>query len=270
VAARFGGQTPLLVKLLDAAEALSVQVHPADDDPDLAADESGKPEAWIVLDAAPGAGLYLGFRPGVGRDDVAACLAAGGAVDALMNFVAVQPGDAFAIAAGTPHAIGAGVTLVEPQFVTPGRRGLTYRFWDWNRRYDAAGRPDPNGRPRELHVERSLEVTRWSGPRGDDFVAACRGAARVIDAGPLARTVLVDWPFFVCERWQGTGALELPAQGTMLAITCVQGALRVEGATGAIALRGGESGVVPAVAGALRVHGGDALVFTTRSQVPVV
>src|SRR5262245_61367779 len=72
VAARYGGQTPLLVKLLDAADHLSLQVHPTDGDPALAAGESGKPEAWVVLDVDPGCGLYLGFREGVERRDVEA------------------------------------------------------------------------------------------------------------------------------------------------------------------------------------------------------
>jgi mannose-6-phosphate isomerase len=264
VAARFGGQTPLLVKLLDAASHLSVQVHPADDDPALAPGESGKPEAWIVLDAAPGAGLYLGFRDGVSQQDVARCLADGGAMDALMSFVPVTPGDAFVIAAGTAHAIGAGVTLIEPQLVTPGRRGLTYRFWDWNRRYDANGQLDPRGKARDLHVERSLAVTDFT-RQGDALVAACRSLPKGLGEGPVTRRALVDWPFFVCEEWRGTGRLDVPAAGTLLALTCTRGSLEVTGRTGTLRLRCGESGVVPAVAGALAAVAEDAVVFATRS-----
>ena len=70
VCRRFGGQTPLLVKLLDAQDNLSVQVHPEHGDPELGPGESGKPEGWVVLDAEPGAGLYLGFKPGVDRERV--------------------------------------------------------------------------------------------------------------------------------------------------------------------------------------------------------
>ncbi len=265
VARRFGGQTPLLVKLLDAADHLSVQVHPEDGDPALGPDESGKPEAWIVLDADPGAGLYLGFREGVTREDVASCLAEGGAMDALMSFVPVQRGDAFVIAAGTPHAIGAGVSLVEPQFVAPGKRGLTYRFWDWNRRYDAAGQPDPAGEPRALHVERSLAVTSWSLPRGDAFVALCRPEPKTLQQGSMTRVESIRWPWFVVEQWQGTGSLDVEAADTMLAVTCVGGTVQMEGKTGALTLRRGESGVVPAAAEGLRVTGTDALVFVTRS-----
>lgn len=266
VAALYGGQTPLLVKLLDAASHLSVQVHPSDDDPALAPDESGKPEAWIVLDADAGAGLYLGFREGVGKDHVARCLAEGGAMDALMNFVPVAPGDAFLIAAGTAHAIGAGCTLLEPQFVTPGRRGLTYRFWDWNRRYDAAGRLDPSGAPRELHVERSLAVTDFT-RQGQALVAACRATPKVLARGPITRRLLIEWPYFLCEEWRGTGTLEVPPLGTLVGLTCTEGSLRVEGATGTLALHRGQSGVVPAAAGALRVAAEGATVFATRSPL---
>jgi mannose-6-phosphate isomerase len=256
-AARFGS-TPLLVKLLDAADNLSVQVHPADGDPALGAGESGKPESWIILDAEPGAGLYLGFRDGIDRPDVEGCIASGGALDQLMSFVPVAAGDAFVIAAGTPHAIGAGVTLVEPQYVAPGRRGITYRFWDWNRLYDGA--------PRELHVARSLEVTSWDEPRGDAFVQRCRAAPTLVGETSVKHECVVDWPWFVVDRISGTGDLDTDACGTMLAVTCVSGSVVIDGARGRLQLRGGESGVVPAVAASLSWTCADALVITTRTR----
>jgi mannose-6-phosphate isomerase class I len=267
VASHYGGQTPLLIKLLDSADNLSVQVHPADGDPALSPDESGKPEAWVILDAQPGAGLYLGFCDGVTREDVAACLAAQGALDTLMNFVPVSSGDAFVIAAGTPHAIGAGITLVEPQFVTPGRRGVTYRFWDWDRLYDAQGRRDPKGAPRELHVERSLEVTAWHLPGGTPFVDGCRATPQALDAGSggLTRHRVIDWPWFITERWTGTGQMTLPRTGTLWALTAVrgQGTLEVHGEQSTI--RRGQSVVVPAAAGELTVTGRDLEILATYS-----
>ncbi|MBW2457542.1 MAG: class I mannose-6-phosphate isomerase [Deltaproteobacteria bacterium] len=266
VVARHGGQTPLLIKLLDAAENLSVQVHPADGDPTLAEGESGKPEAWIILDAAPGASLYLGFRNGVDRAAVEGCIEAGGALDELLNRVPVAPGDAFIIEAGTPHAIGAGVTLIEPQIVSAGRRGITYRYWDWNRRYDDQGKLDAAGEPRQLHLQRSLAVTGWDGPRGDAFVATCRTRRSVLEPGPLERAVAIDWEHFVTEQWRGSGALSLAEQGTMVAVTCVGGRLRLQGATGALELACGESGVVPAAAGALTVEADEALAYAVRAR----
>ena len=170
-----------------------------------------------------------------------------------MNFVPVGPGDAFVIDAGTVHAIGAGVTLVEPQFVAPGRRGITYRFWDWNRRYDAQGRRDPAGQPRALHVARSLAVTDWTRGTGDGFVASCRAAAVILSDGAVTRTRVIDWPWFSSERWQGTGTCVVPAMGTMLALTAVAGEAAIETASGAVNLRRGQSAVVPERAGPMTV-----------------
>ena len=269
VASRYGGQTPLLIKLLDASDNLSVQVHPADGDPALGGDESGKPEAWIILDAKPGAGLYLGFRDGVTREDVAQCLKSGGALDELMNFVPVSSGDAFVIAAGTAHAIGGGVTLVEPQFVSPGRRGVTYRFWDWNRRYDAQGQRDPAGTPRELHLERSLEVTAWDLPGGASFVQRCRAktVSLTSEPGGLTRQRVIDCPWFVTERWAGTGHMTVPTTGTLWALTAVngQGLLRSEG--DALPLRRGQSAVIPASAREVEITGDDLDLLATYSPV---
>ncbi len=263
-AQRYGGQSPLLVKLLDSADNLSVQVHPRDGDPALADDESGKPESWVVLDAAPGAGFYLGFRDGVTRRDVARCLATTGPLDRLMNFVPVAAGDAFVIRAGTPHAIGAGVTLVEPQFVNPGRRGVTYRFWDWNRLYDADGRRSPDGQPRQLHVERSLAVTSWDAPRGAAFVETCRVTPRSVAHG---RELVVDWPWFQVERWSGSAAFDL-ASGTMWALVCVGGSVTLSCPGGfSLSLRRGESAVVPAAIDvSVRLHG--ATLIATRTAQP--
>ena len=175
-------ESTLLLKLLDAAEPLSVQIHPADDYAGLTAGQSGKPEAWYVLARDPGAGLFLGFKPGVTEARVARALAESEDVSALMHFVQVEPGDFFVIDAGTPHAIGAGVMLVEPQRVLPGWSGVTYRYWDWNRRYDAHGRADPSGEARELHVAHALAVTDWARVTRPGFVDEIRVRTEVARA----------------------------------------------------------------------------------------
>ena len=260
-------QLPLLVKLLDAADNLSVQVHPADGDEALGPDESGKPEAWLVLAAAAGAGLYLGFRDGVDAARVARCLHEGGRLDALMIFVPVEPGDAFVIPAGAVHAIGRGVTLVEPQWVRPGKRGITYRFWDWNRRYDAAGKRDANGTPRPLHRERSMAVTDWDGPRGDASVTSWRSQPQSIVTGSALRQRVIDWHWFVVESWRGSGVLSVEPCDTLWAVTCVAGVAVIRGATGDLELRRGQSGVVPAVAAGLQVElAQDAHLVATRCR----
>ncbi|MCB0217770.1 MAG: class I mannose-6-phosphate isomerase [Chloroflexi bacterium] len=268
VSERYGGQLPLLVKLLDSGTNLSVQVHPADDDPGLAPDESGKPEAWIVLEAAPGAGIYLGLREGVGRAEVEAALDANAALDALLNFVPVAPGDVYEVGAGTVHAIGAGITLVEPQHVLPGRRGLTYRLWDWGRRYDLAGRPDPRGRPRELHLARALAVTDWQALRGPAFVDGCRRQPRrIANPGGLERWHLLSNPFFAAERWSGSGELEIDVEG-LIGLVCVGGSAWLGSGANRLQLGSGESAVVPAALARLAIEGHDLQLYACRPLAP--
>lgn len=235
--------TALLVKLLDAAEPLSVQIHPSDDAPWLDAEESGKPEAWYIVHAEPNAGLYIGLRDGTTKEHFATALdSESGTVDQLMNFVRVRPGDFFLIEAGTPHAIGAGVTLVEPQRVLPGKRGLTYRYWDWNRRYDKTGSPSPTGIPRPLHREAALRCTNWDAPRGERFIDRVRVQTPVssgqLKANPrqtkLCGQALDDSPShslsspsLEVSRLTGTGPFSYPMQNRLVALTVLSGSVTI-------------------------------------------
>lgn len=265
VAERFG-QTPLLVKILDAKEWLSIQVHPAEDDASLGPEESHKPEAWIILEAATGAELLLGFKEGVDAAAVRAKLDAKEPLDQLMNRVSVQAGEVFVIEAGTPHAIGPGVTLLEPQWNEPGKHGVTCRFWDWDRLYDSEGRPSESGSPRQLHVDRSIAVTRWQGDGGDAWVDACRRQPRPLPGGPGVQGLkLVDESWMYVESWSGTGAAELHRNGGMVALTCVRGAgsLVVDGHQ--LSFMSGESVVVPAAVSEGTLMLEDALVFVSSA-----
>ena len=176
-----GRGAEILVKLLNAAEPLSLQVHPADDDPHLRPGECGKPESWLVLDVEPGAGLYLGFARSLSREELRAALLDGDRAKDLLHFVPVQPGDYFDLPPGVPHAIGAGVTLLEPQRVMVGQAGKTYRMWDWGRRYDANGRLDPiNGQGRELHIEASLPLVDPQSQVGPVFADSLRRVPKAL------------------------------------------------------------------------------------------
>jgi len=137
---------PVLVKLIDAKEDLSLQVHPRDNDPVLLPGESGKNECWYILEAPPGAKLYLGFTEAITREQFAAAIEN----KTIMGFVEafeVEQGDFFFIPAGTLHAIGKGVLLAEVQQSSD----TTYRVYDYNRLQ--------NGRPRALHIEQAQAVT---------------------------------------------------------------------------------------------------------------
>lgn len=167
----------VLLKILDAASPLSLQVHPEDSDPALSFEECGKPESWLVIDADPGAGLYLGFNRPLTKGDLRGLLSEPGRVEPILQFVPVASGDYFEIAPGVPHAIGPGVTLIEPQRIIPGKSGVTYRMWDWDRKYDEAGQPCRDGQPRKLHIEESLRVIAPESQFGSEFVEQLRRVA---------------------------------------------------------------------------------------------
>ena len=140
---------PLLIKLIDAKQNLSVQVHP-DDAYALQYDNGyGKTEMWYVIDAEPGAGLYVGFNRNVSREEVVQKIKNNTIMETL-NFYPTKPGDVFFIPAGTVHAIGAGNLICEIQQSS----NSTYRLYDYDRR-------DKFGNPRELHLEKALDVLNY-------------------------------------------------------------------------------------------------------------
>ncbi len=242
--------TALLVKLLDTAQPLSVQIHPSDDYAGLLPGECGKPESWYVVEREPGAGLYLGFHPGVDQYDVREALEQGRSLEPLMRFFQVEPGDFFVIDAGMPHAIGAGITLVEPQHVLPEKRGVTYRYWDWNRRYDAAGRPSPSGAPRPLHMEDALAVTDWARFQRPNFVEHIRVRAQAPDLTGTSSLAVLAGPsglpnsFLAVSRLCGSGQVELPYRDCLQSITVLSGSASIAG----VEVTRGRSAVVPACA----------------------
>jgi mannose-6-phosphate isomerase len=248
VMADYGG-CPLLLKIVDAADDLSVQVHPPEQHALLSGDESGKTEAWIVLAAEPGARIYLGFCDGVDRKRVDTCLREGGRLNELMNDVRVAPGQVFFITPGLAHALGAGTTVLEPQRVWPGRRSVTYRYWDWNRRYDERGQVALSGTPRPLHITEALAVTDWAAPRGAALVESClRRPTRVGNGSELTRWRLLDEPELKAERWTGSGAAALPSMRTLLGLVCLDGHVELVDGDERLRLSKGQSAVVPAAA----------------------
>ncbi len=137
---------PLLIKLIDAKENLSVQVHPSDDYALKYENSFGKSEMWHIISADEGSGLYVGLNKDYKKEDIEKALKEGTILECL-NFFKVKPGDTFIINPGTIHAIGKGVRLIEIQQ----NSNLTYRLYDYNR-------VDANGNPRELHIKKALEV----------------------------------------------------------------------------------------------------------------
>ena len=140
---------PLLIKLIDAKENLSIQVHPSDEYAIKKLNSFGKTEMWHIIDADEGCGLYVGFKKDYSRKEVEESLNNGTILN-LLNFFKVKPGDTFFIEAGTIHAIGKGVRLIEIQQ----NSDITYRLYDYLRK-------DKNGNYRELHIKQALDVINY-------------------------------------------------------------------------------------------------------------
>lgn len=225
-----GTTFPLLLKLISAREMLSVQVHP--NDAYAQAHEGGKlgkTEAWVILDAQPGAEIVYGIREGVTREQLAlACRSGGAAVQGCLNRVQVKPGEVYYIPAGMVHALGGGITLMEIQQSSD----VTYRFYDWDR-------VDAQGRSRELHIQKGLDVTDVS-----LHLSACTGRAAACAGGQ--RTAFIDVSAFALERWHTEGELPLPQTPEHFSLLCAldDGALTWE--DGGMELRRGDCVFVPA------------------------
>lgn len=174
---------PLLVKIIDARQRLSVQVHP---DARSAGEQGGDPktEMWYVLEADPGAGVFAGFQPEVTPAKLQRALAER-RVEDLLNFLPLSAGEAVYIPGGRVHTIDAGCLLLEIQQ----RSNTTYRLYDWDR-------VGPDGKRRPLHIERALKAIRWN-----DREPARVPAVEAERMGPNLRQPLIQSPFFSVERW---------------------------------------------------------------------
>lgn len=216
---------PFLVKLIDAKNDLSIQVHPNDAYALAHEGQHGKSEMWVVLDAEPGAFLYLGFRHPITREEFARRIQDHTLIEVL-NAVPVQKGDVIFIPAGTLHAICHGIVVAEIQQ----NSNVTYRVYDY-------GRVGHDGKPRALHIDEALDVTELAPPRRPDtggHLGRCESF--IVDAhdAPFAETVGSD---------SFAGLLVIAGQGT----------LEMDGRQ--MPLRQGDGVFLPAGSGDYRVTG---------------
>ncbi|MEA2663360.1 MAG: mannose-6-phosphate isomerase [Candidatus Eremiobacteraeota bacterium] len=223
---------PVLTKLIDARQALSVQVHPDDAYAQrVEGQPNGKTECWYILACEPGAELVLGWARDTSRAEYERRVADGTLAEILRR-VPVRPGEAYHLPAGTLHAIGAGIQLFETQQASD----LTYRIFDWNR-------VGPDGKPRQLHVEKAADVL--------DYRARYPGAVKQLayEADGLERTLLVADRRFLVER-VAVRSLDahLDSDGRPLTITANDAYLRVAAAEGSVELAPWQTVVTPAAA----------------------
>ena len=190
---------PLLLKLLDAHDKLSLQVHP----PEKLADRLGgepKTEFWYIAAADAGAELYLGFRESITRDQFEKALRDGTAAD-YVHKIRVRTGDAVFLPAGRCHAVGAGILLIEVQQ----NSDTTYRVFDWNR-------VDDKGKQRQLHVDQALQCIDF-----DDV------APKLVE--PQGELLLRN-DLFEVQKWNLDSPREIAARGQFAIACCLTGSLR--------------------------------------------
>jgi len=223
---------PLLVKIIDAKKDLSVQVHPNNSNAGLTGGEA-KTEMWYVLAAEPKSVIYAGLKPGVTREFFEKSLAENSLESGALAKIPAAAGRAVYVPGGRVHAIGAGCLLLEVQQ----NSNTTYRVYDW-------GRVGVDGKPRELHLKKALQVIDWD-----------NSAPEVVPPSPLdsigenRHWQVIDSPFFRIRRMELRDAEEISHDGSSFQILFVVSGSVLIGANGVMAsTEAGESCLIPAAA----------------------
>lgn len=240
---------PLLVKLIDARENLSVQVHPDDAYALEKENEYGKNEMWYILQCEPDSCIYCGFRRDVTREEVEQAVRED-TILSLLNRIPIRQGEAFFIPAGTVHAIGRGSLICEIQQSS----NCTYRLYDYNRK-------DKYGNYRELHLDKALAVMDYNRYEVQRF------DSETIETSAYVCHILSRCKYFECISCRLHGTYQLEGDGnSFYSVLCVQGeaALRCgEGGNGAeLAMKAGDSVFIPAGERKFLLEGDGELIIT--------
>jgi mannose-6-phosphate isomerase len=236
MSSQIGGEFPLLVKILFPNDKLSVQVHPDDAQAQAAGETRGKTECWYVLEAVPGATISLGLKPGAGPAEVAASVA-DGTVEDLLEQVPVSVGDMLFVDAGTVHAIGPGVVLLETQQTSD----ITYRLYDY-------------GRERELHLEKGIAVIKAKTAAGKVEPRQMDGFVR-----------LIEQKYFTVDRFDVPfGEIKIANNGPACLVS-LSGWGTVKSSKGSTGLKPGQAVVLPQGTGDITIDAPAALSFVRCS-----
>ena len=226
---RYGLEFPLLIKYLDCNDRLSVQVHPNDELAEERHQSFGKTEAWYIAECKEGAAIYLGFRDlNITREEYIAAVAES-RLESMLNRVEVKKGDVFFIPAGTVHALGAGIEVVEVQQTSD----VTYRIYDWDR-------VDSEGKGRELHTALAVDAI--------DFEADAELLHKKYDVAKGGEAKVIESPYFTMTIHDVDGSKELDRSmlDSFVVYICLEGSVRISADGAEESLDAGELVLVPA------------------------
>lgn len=230
---------PIMIKFIDAKQALSIQVHPDDDYAMKNEGEYGKNEFWYVLEAEPGAFLYYGVKEEMTKEEYKQRIEDDVICDYL-NKVEVKKGDCFFIEAGTIHAIGAGIVIAEIQQCS----NSTYRVYDF-------GRVGVDGKPRELHVDKAVDVSKLTPSQQDG-----KADGDVVIHKLWSSQLLTNNDYFVCEKYDVDGYVEREITNeSFQALTILDGSGTIEYNQELLNLKKGDSIFIPAQSGVYLIKG---------------
>lgn len=219
---------PIIIKLIDAADKLSVQVHPDNAYAQEHEGDNGKTEMWYVVDCKPNAQLIYGFDHAISREELEAHINAN-TLGEVVNTVPVKKGDIFFIPAGTLHAIGEGILIAEVQQ----NSNTTYRVSDY-------GRLGVDGKPRELHVQKALDVTNTVPP-----TVPYGAVGEITQTAYGTERLLAECPYFTTKHVALCGTTELAPSGNFVSVLCLSGSVEIAFGTDKFSMEKGGSLYIP-------------------------
>jgi mannose-6-phosphate isomerase len=231
---KYGNKFPLLIKILNSSDWLSIQVHPDDELAGSRHNDLGKTEMWYIADAEPGAELISGFNQEMNKELYVASLNSG-KLKEIMNYEKVHKGDVYFIPAGRVHALGPGLLLFEIQQTSD----LTYRIYDFDR-------VDDSGKPRQLHTEQALDAldfTKHDSYR-THYQPEFNKTVPVVES-TYFNTSLIHFGMPVVKDYSGIDSFVI--------LQCVDGECLVEYGEGTDSLKAGEVMLVPAIVDRIRI-----------------
>ncbi len=233
-------EIPLLIKLIDANDRLSVQVHCEDNYAAVYEGSSGKNEMWYIMDVQPEAKLVAGLKPEVTREEFDKAIRENRIEDCLQN-IEVKPGDVINIPAGLVHAIGAGIVIAEIQQCSD----TTYRVFDYNR-------VDNNGACRPLHLQKAFDVIKFDAASRN---AKCEGIDIKVNES-CSKTIFLANKYFACERFDVKGSFSDSCDGSKFYVyICIEGQGDIKTDNMTVDFKAGETVFLPAALGKYKLTG---------------